>query len=173
MREYYYDTWIEDGNAAIGYRHDGWFKTKKVQPRKFSELSVGMEIPSFSQGPVTRTEIVKYAAASWDFNPVHHDEVFAKQARSGGIIAHGMMIFAYLGRIATDFLGTPHLDKLSARFMHVTRPGDILQLSGRVEELVPSARGGTAVLSLLAMNQKNERVAAGIARATLTASAGE
>lgn len=169
MREYYYDTWLEDGNAPIGYQNTGWLKTKKITVKKFSDLKVGMEIPAFSQGPVTRTEIVKYAAASWDFNPIHHDEVFAKQARSGGIIAHGMMIFGYLGRIATDFLGTPELNTLSGRFMNVTRPGDVLRLGGRVEELSADGAGGTVILSLSASNQKGEAVATGRARASLSA----
>lgn len=169
MREYYHDTWIEDGNAPVGYRETGWLRPRRVAPKRFAELAVGMEIPPFSQGPVTRTEIVKYAAASWDFNPVHHDEVFAKQARSGGIIAHGMMIFGYLGRAATDFLGTPHLAKLSARFLNVTRPGDVLTLGGRVEELAAKEKGGSVLLSLSATNQKGETVATGTARADLPA----
>ena len=168
MREYYYDTWVEDGNSQIGYRKSDWFRPKRNVPKRFSQLKVGMEIPAFTQGPVTRTEIVKYAAASWDFNPIHHDEVFAKRARSGGIIAHGMMVFAYLGRVATTYLGTGDLEKLSARFMSVTRPGDTLTLNGRVEKLSPNDGGGTVLLSLKAANQKGEIVATGEATATLS-----
>lgn len=164
MREYYYDTWIEDGGAPIGYRKTDWRQTKQVPAKAAKDLTQGMEIPPFTQGPVTRTEIVKYAAASWDFNPVHHDEVFAKQARSGGIITHGMMIFAYLGRVATDFLGTPNLSKLNARFMNVTRPGDTLTLGGKVESV---ANDGAVVLQLWARNQNGETVATGTAHASL------
>lgn len=164
MREYYYDTWIEDGTQTIGYRKTDWLKTKTVPAKSAKTLKTGMDIPAFKQGPVTRTEIVKYAAASWDFNPVHHDESFAKQARSGGIIAHGMMIFAYLGRVATDFLGTPTLSKLSARFMNVTRPGDILTLGGKVESV---STDGAVVLHLSAVNQKGETVATGVAHAVI------
>jgi len=162
MRDYYYDTWIEDGSEPIGYRKAGWRTTKTVPVKAAKDLKAGMDIPTFTQGPVTRTEIVKYAAASWDFNPVHHDETFAKQARSGGIIAHGMMIFAYLGRVATDFLGTPTLSKLSARFMNVTRPGDVLTLGGQVESV---GADGTVILHLSATNQKGETVATGVAQA--------
>lgn len=164
MREYYYDTWIEDGNQPIGYRRSGWLTTKTVPVKTVNDVTAGMKIPAFTQGPVTRTEIVKYAAASWDFNPVHHDETFARKARSGGIIAHGMMIFAYLGRTATDFLGTPTLSKLSARFINVTRPGDILTLDGQVESV---GTDGTVVLHLSATNQKGETVATGIAQASI------
>lgn len=164
MHGYYYDTWIEDGSQPIGYRKAGWLATRDVPAKRVTDFAAGMEIPAFSQGPVTRTEIVKYAAASWDFNPVHHDETFAKQARSGGIIAHGMMIFAYLGRVATDFLGTPTLSRLSARFMNVTRPGDVLTLGGQVTSV---SADGTVVLHLSATNQKGEVVATGVAQASV------
>jgi acyl dehydratase len=169
MRDYYHDTWIEDGNAGIGYRKTGWFEPKQIKPRRLADIQQGAQIAGFTQGPVTRTEIVKYAAASWDFNPIHHDETFAQKARSGGIIAHGMMIFAYLGRIATDYLGQPELQKLSARFMNVTRPGDVLTLNGQVIEVVPAKGGGNVVLALKAVNQKGETVATGLARAFVPA----
>jgi acyl dehydratase len=169
IKEYYYDTWLEDGTQPLGYRETGWFKPRPRTPRRFSELRPGQDIASFDQGPVTRTQIVKYAAASWDFNPIHHDETFAKSARSGGIIAHGMTVFAYLGRVATDFFGTPDLQRLSARFVDVTRPGDTLTLGGRVEELIPDAdgKGGVAVISTYAINQHGGSVAVGQARARL------
>lgn len=167
-REYYYDTWIEDGTQSLGYRETGWLKPRTRTPRKFSELKVDQEIAPFDQGPVTRTHIVKYAAASWDFNPIHHDEEFAKKARSGGIIMHGMTVFAYLGRVATDFFGTPDLRQMSARFVEVTRPGDVLTLGGKVEELQPEAGGGgVAVISTYATNQRGDRVAIGRASARL------
>jgi acyl dehydratase len=169
MRDYYHDTWIEDGNAGIGYRNTGWFEPKQLPLRRFADVKQGAEIAGFTQGPVTRTEIVKYAAASWDFNPIHHDETFAQKARSGGIIAHGMMIFAYLGRVATDYLGQPDLQKLSARFMNVTRPGDVLTLSGQVIEATPAKNGGNVVLALKALNQKGETVATGLAKAFVPA----
>lgn len=169
MRDYYHDTWIEDGNAAIGYRSTGWFKPREIAPRRFADILPGTQIEGFTQGPVTRTEIVKYAAASWDFNPIHHDETFAQKARSGGIIAHGMMIFAYLARVATDYLGQPELQKLSARFMNVTRPGDVLTLTGQVIEATKGTGGGDVLLSLKAVNQRGETVATGLARAFVPA----
>lgn len=169
IREYYHDTWIEDGNQPLGYRESGWFRSRPRALKTFSELKLGQDIAPFDQGPVTRTQIVKYAAASWDFNPIHHDETFAKKARSGGIIAHGMTVFAYLGRVATDFFGTPDLRQMSARFVDVTRPGDTLTLGGKVEELIPDADGGggVAVITTWARNQNGAPVATGRASARL------
>ena len=167
MKEYYYDTWLEDGTSPIGYRHAGWLKPERSVRRKFNEVQPGAALPAFEQGPVTRTDIVKYAGASWDFNPVHHDETFAKKARSGSIIAHGMMMYAYLGRLATAYLGTAEFDRFSARFVDVTRAGDTLRIEGRVEKVVPHARGGEVVLSLQASKQSGELVATGQVTATL------
>jgi acyl dehydratase len=164
---YYNDTWTEDGAAAIGYRRAGLVSVGRTAPRRFSEVIPGAALPGFERGPVTRTHIVKYAGASWDFNPIHHDEPFAKRARSGGIIAHGMMVLGYLGSLATAYLGTAAIDKFSGRLLEVTRPGDTLRIEGRVERATPSGAGGVVVLSLTATKLSGAVVAAGTVTATL------
>jgi acyl dehydratase len=167
QKEYYYDTWTEDGTAPIGYRRAGGLAVVRTVPRRFAEVEQGAALPGFERGPVTRTDIVKYAGASWDFNPIHHDEPFAKSARSGGIIAHGMMVLAYLSSLATAYLGTVEFDKFSGRLLEITRPGDTLRIAGRVERVTPRERGGEVELSLTATKQTGEVVAAGAVTATL------
>lgn len=167
MREYYYDSWIEDGNAARGYREVGFFQPTRTTLQKFGAVKVGDTATPISQGPVTRTEIVKYAGASWDFNPFHHDEVFAKSARSGGIIMHGMTIMAYLGRVATAYLGTADFKRISSRFRDVTRPGDVLTLSGEVTEVKPQGDGGLVTMVVKATNQNGVVVGDGTVTAWL------
>lgn len=169
MREYYYDSWLEDGTETVGYKDVGFFKPAPTKVKSFSSVNKGEMLPPITQGPVTRTDIVKYAGASWDFNPFHHDEVFAKTARSGGIIAHGMTIMAYLGRAATAYLGTADFNRFTARFRDVTRPGDVLTLSGTVKEVQPLERGGKVVLYVTATNQKGVLVGDGEVTATLPA----
>jgi acyl dehydratase len=169
MNEYYYDTWTEDGTSSLGYRETGWMRPITAVRRSFKELATAAVAP-LSIGPVTRTDIVKYAGASWDYNPFHHDGEFAKQARSGGIIAHGMMVMGYLGRLATSHLGTADFDRLNARFMNVTRPGDTLRIEGTVKEATPNpGGGGRLVLSLRAVNQNGDVVSEGEVTATLPA----
>ena len=141
----------------------------RTVPRRFAEVEQGAALPGFERGPVTRTHIVKYAGASWDFNPIHHDEPFAKSARSGGIIAHGMMVLGYLGSLATAYLGTAAFAKFSGRLLEITRVGDTLRIEGRVEKITPRAQGGEVVLSLTATKQSGEVVAAGSVTATLPA----
>ena len=166
-KEYYHDGWTEDGTAPIGYRKVEGFSVVRTEPRRFADVRQGAALAGFERGPVTRTHIVKYAGASWDFNPIHHDEPFAQSARGGGIIAHGMMVLGYLGSLATAYLGTAAFDKFSGRLLEITRPGDILRVEGRVEKVTPGLRGGEVVLSLTATKQTGEVVASGTVTATL------
>ncbi len=167
MDDYYYDAWTEDGTTPIGYRRVGWVAPVPVARREPHEVRVNEELPAQTQGPVTRTDIVKYAAASWDFNPIHHDETFARRARSGGIIAHGMMVMGYLGRVATAYLGTADFDRFKIRLLDVTRPGDTLRLEGRVTDVTPRASGVVVTLALRATRTTGEAVAEGQVVATL------
>jgi acyl dehydratase len=153
MNDYYHDTWIEDGTSAAGLRETGFRKPEARTRRRFADIKEGESLPVLEQGPVTRTQIVKYAGASFDFNPIHHDEEFAKRALSGGIIAHGMMVMGYLGKCATAYLGTAQFDRFASRNLAMTRPGDTLILEGRVEEKRPGGRGGSVRISLTAKNK--------------------
>jgi acyl dehydratase len=168
MDDYYYDAWTEDGTTSIGYRRVGWVAPMPVARRKPNDVRANDELPAQTQGPVTRTDIVKYAAASWDFNPIHHDETFARQARSGGIIAHGMMVMGYLGRLATAYLGTADFDRFKIRLLDVTRPGDTLRLTGRVTDVMPRESGVAVTLALRATRTTGEVVAEGQVIATLS-----
>ena len=56
----------------------------------FENVKEGDEVPNFEVKNLTRTDIVKYAGASGDFNPIHHDQTFAEAARYPTVFAHGM-----------------------------------------------------------------------------------
>ena len=76
---------------------------------------------------LTRTQIVQYAGASGDFNPVHTDEVFAREvAGYPTIFAHGMLTMGMTGRMLTDYVGDGRLTKFGARFTSQVWPGDTL-----------------------------------------------
>ncbi len=167
--DYYHDSWVEDGTTPLGYRQVGWVEPARTARRRLGDVTPGAEVGPILQGPVTRTDIVKYAAASWDFNPIHHDEVFAQRARSGGIIAHGMMVMGYLGRLGTTYLGTAEFDRFRVRLLEVTRPGDTLRLEGRVESVTSRGPDGVVVLAVRARKLTGEPVAEGEITATLPA----
>ncbi|MFE2752956.1 MaoC family dehydratase [Actinosynnema sp. NPDC059335] len=71
-----------------------------------SEVSVGDELPPLSLR-ITRADLVRYAGASGDFNPIHWNERFATEVGLPGVIAHGMLTMGLAARIVTDWTGDP------------------------------------------------------------------
>jgi acyl dehydratase len=69
-------------------------------------ISVGDPIPS-RQFPITRADLVRYAGASGDFNPIHWNERFARSVGLPDVIAHGMFTMATAIRVVTDWAGDP------------------------------------------------------------------
>lgn len=82
---------------------------------------------------LTRTQIVQYAGASGDFNPIHTDEVFAtKVAGYPSVFAHGMLTMGMTGRMLTDLVGDGRLTKFGGRFTAQVWPGDTLTTTATV-----------------------------------------
>ena len=94
---------------------------------KASDLRVGDTHTERLVEDLTRTQIVQYAGASGDFNPVHTDELFAREvAGYPTIFAHGMLTMGITGRMLTDYVGDGRLTKYGARFTSQVWPGDTL-----------------------------------------------
>src|SRR3954452_22886018 len=74
----------------------------------------------------TRADLVMYAGASGDFNPMHHDEVAAKEAGLPSVFGHGMFTMGLLGKALTDFVGVGNLKLYRVRFTKQTWPGETL-----------------------------------------------
>lgn len=125
----------------------------------------GEELPALRAGPVERIDLVRYAGASGDYNPIHTVESFAREAGLGDVIAHGMLSMAYVGRMLTDFMGDEaELEEFTVRFRTVVRPGDVLECRGQVTDVVPE-QGATLVnVQVRALNQSDETVVKGKAR---------
>ena len=108
---------------------------------------------------VTRFDLVRYAGASGDFNPIHWNERFAKSVGLPDVIAHGMFTMAEAARVVTDWLGDPgRLEEYAVRF---TRPvpvadddaGSVIEVSGEVTDLLD---GGRAKIMQVAGDYANE-----------------
>lgn len=87
--------------------------------------------------PVTRTQIVRFAGAAGDFNPMHHDEPFAQGAGEPSVFAMGQLQAAILGAFTARWLGRERITGYGVRFTGKVRPGDRLVLRGTLGE--PSA----------------------------------
>ncbi|WP_394360509.1 MaoC family dehydratase [Amycolatopsis sp. SB7-3] len=84
-----------------------------------STFTVGEELTPLTID-VTRDQLVRYAGASLDFNPIHWNEAFAKEVGLPDVIAHGMLTMALGARLVTDWLGDP--GRLVDYFARFTRP---------------------------------------------------
>ena len=71
-----------------------------------ADLSVGQDIGA-REIPVSRADLVRYAGASGDFNPIHWNERFARQVELPGVIAHGMFTMGTAVQLVTDWIGDP------------------------------------------------------------------
>ena len=100
----------------------------------FDDISVGDEIPGLTTAPITETQLVRYSGASGDFNPIHTVNHVAEKAGLGGVVAHGMLVMGLVGRVITDWVGIAPLRQYGVRFMSITRPGQIITVSGKVTE---------------------------------------
>ncbi|MFG1998887.1 MaoC family dehydratase [Spirillospora sp. NPDC048911] len=105
---------------------------------KYSDVEVGTEIPAQTY-EIDRTNLVMYAGASGDFNPIHWRESFAKQVGLPDVIAHGMYTMAQGGRFVTDWVGDPgavvdYGVRFSAPVVVPDQGGAALEISGKVEE---------------------------------------
>jgi len=91
----------------------------------YNDINVGDTMPIYTFTPITRTHLVRYAGASGDFNPLHHDESFIKMIGMDNVIAHGMLIMGIAGEAITDWIDQRNLRKFNARFMSMTEPADL------------------------------------------------
>jgi acyl dehydratase len=112
---------------------------------RFDDVEVGDQVGPMSV-TVTRADLVRYAGASGDFNPIHWNERFARQVGLPDVIAHGMFTMALGARLITGWAGEPTaLVDYSVRFTHpVVVPDDdagaTVELSAEVKEKLPGSR---------------------------------
>ena len=133
-----------------------------------SKLKVGDTHTARLVDDLKRTQIVQYAGASGDFNPLHTDEVFTtKIAGYPSVFAHGMLTMGLTGTLLTDALGNGTLRTFGVRFRSQVWPGDTLTATATVTEVTRSEDGTLVSLDVETVNQKGEVVVSGTATAAL------
>ncbi len=131
---------------------------------RLSELEVGQTFDDVVVDGLTRTQIVMYAGASGDYNPLHTDEIFATQvAGYPSVFAHGMLSMGMTGRLVTDLVGDGRLTRFGVRFVNQVWPGDTLTATATVEALREEDGERVVDLALSTRNQAGEVVLSGYA----------
>ncbi len=92
----------------------------------FEDVHEGDEAPVKAH-TLTRTDLVRYAGASGDYNPMHHDEIIATSAGQPSVFGHGMFSMGLLGTALTDYVGYGTLRHYKVRFSRQTWPGEELR----------------------------------------------
>jgi len=127
-----------------------------------SDLNVGDTYSECLVENLSRTQIVQYAGASGDYNPLHTDEIYTTQiAGYPSVFAHGMLTMGMTGRMLTNYVGDGRLTKYGVRFTNQVWPGDTLNSTATVEEV----DGGIVKLKVETTNQDGVVVVSGYAEA--------
>jgi acyl dehydratase len=130
---------------------------------QYDSIAVGDEAPAVTL-QLTRTDLVRYAGASGDFNPMHTDEVAAKEAGLPGVFGHGMFSMGLVGRALTDWAGVGNLKMYGARFTRQTWPGEILSTRIVVTAKEDTPEGKVIAVEAMLLNQDGEIKLNGTAR---------
>jgi len=134
----------------------------------FKAINVGDAAAPLVCGPLTRTQFVRYAGASHDFNPNHHDEVYAQANGNKAVFGMGMLAGGFCARLLTDWLGYGSLRRLRIRFQSRFWPDDVLTCMAWVTATRELDSGGGMVdCEFSAVNQAGEVIIRGDATAAL------
>jgi acyl dehydratase len=133
---------------------------------KASELKVGDTYTERLVEDLKRTQIVQYAGASGDYNPLHTDEIFTtKVAGYPSVFAHGMLSMGMTGRMLTNYVGDGRLTKFGVRFTCQVWPGDTLDATATVEAIRKEGGKSFVDLTVSTVNQNGVEVIKGNATA--------
>ncbi|MCF8053641.1 MAG: hypothetical protein K9K75_00210 [Deltaproteobacteria bacterium] len=118
----------------------------------FEDMVAGATAFEFIADPITRTALVRYAGASGDFNPLHHDETFVSLFGMPRVIAQGMLVMGITSRAITDFIGQKNLRSFGVRFSGMTEPVDL----NKFEET--KARATLKIVARVAQKDTDSRI---------------
>ncbi len=131
-----------------------------------SELKPGDSHEEVVVHDLKRTQLVQYAGASGDYNPVHTDEIFAtKVAGYPTVFAHGMLSMGLTGVMLTNYVGDGRLTKFGVRFVSQVWPGDTLTARATVETVREENSQNLVALAVSTVNQEGKEVIRGQATA--------
>ncbi len=134
-----------------------------MQLPDYEAIEVGDELRPLSLPPITRQALAVYCGASGDHNPIHVDIDFARESGLDDVIAHGMLVMAYMGRMLTQWVPQSAVRQFDTRFLAMTRVGDRITASGRVAEKYTDGDKRYVRVEIVASDQTGEAKTSGSA----------
>jgi len=132
-------------------------------PLTWDAFKEGDELPVRLKAPGV-TQLVKYAAGSGDFNPLHHDFAFPQSQAIGSIIVHGRFKYAALGELVSNWLDHGgRIVKLACQYRGMDLPDRQMTLRGRVVRKLEEGGRRQAVLELSVTNADGQNTTPGSA----------
>jgi acyl dehydratase len=129
---------------------------------KASEINVGDTFEEVLVKDLKRTQLVMYSGTSGDYNPLHTDDVYCRDAAGyPGVFAHGMLTMGMTSRIVTGLFGAENVKKYGVRFTNQVWPGDDLMGSAVVEDIRQEGGETLVDLKITTTNQKGDVVVVG------------
>lgn len=133
---------------------------------KASDINVGDTHEEVLVEDLKRTQLVMYSGASGDYNPLHTDDYYTKEAAGyPGVFAHGMLTMGMTGRVVTGMFGAANVRKFGVRFTNQVWPGDTLTGKATVEAIRDEGGEKLVDLKVETVNQDGVTVVTGAATA--------
>jgi len=127
----------------------------------FDKVEVGQNLPEVTVPPIQHAHLVRYAGASGDFNPIHNDPDFAKQAGLEGTIAHGMYVMAQVSRLCTQWADQKDIEYFGVTFKAMTKLGEKLTCVGTIKKKFEKEGKKLVTVLVEAKNESGEVKAGG------------
>ena len=127
----------------------------------------GDKLPELVKEPVSRTQLVKYAGASGDYNPIHYDDEAARAGGLEGVIAHGMLSMGFLGHFIENTFGAGSYKKIEVRFQGMVKLGEVITCRGVVTDITQEKNRSYATCGIEAVDSSGRVVTRGEAQAWL------
>ena len=121
------------------------------------DLQIDDSLDEITLNPVSRIDLIKYAGASGDFNPIHTIDTEATKAGLPGIIAHGMWTMGNLAKLFTPYLEEGSIQEYKIRFVGMVFLEDVITLKARLQE----EKGESLDFEVVAVNQDEKEVIKG------------
>ncbi len=135
----------------------------------YEDVAVGGEITTLTKQPTTR-QLVMWAGASGDFNPIHYDKDFALSRGLPGVVVHGQLTGCFLGQMLTDWIGEKgSLRKLSLGYKGMNFPGETLTCKGTVTKKYTEDGQHFVLCNIWAENPRGGKTVSATAIVTLPA----